>query len=130
MAKRKTRICSVCRDSYQYCPSCAVDAHKPTWMFIFCCENCRSIYNTINDYRYNLLSKEDAAKNLKVLDLSCIDQLIPDFRQLVDEILLEDQPMMAAEEITTLIVENEQVQQEEKPVKIRKRKYTKLINEE
>ena len=130
MAKRKTRICTICRKNYKFCPSCSVDAHKPTWMFIFCCENCRTIYNTINDYRYKLLSKEEAKANLQALDLSCMDKLIPDFRQLVDEILLEDKPVEIVEETEISISETDQVQQEERPVKIRKRKYAKLIDEE
>lgn len=114
MSTKKTRICSICRKNYHYCPSCAVDANKPTWMFIFCCENCRSFYNVLNDYRYKLLSRKEAYNELKKLDLSCADKLISDFRQIFDEILLEE----TQKEIV------------DKPVKIKTRKSTRIANEE
>lgn len=114
MSTRKTRICSICRKNYHYCPQCAVDANKPTWMFIFCSENCRSFYNVLNDYRYKLLSRKEAYDKLKELDLSCTDKLILDFKQIFDEILLEG----TQQEIV------------DKPVKIRGKRSTKVTNEE
>ena len=129
------RTCGICRKKYSYCPSCAADANKPTWLAIFCCENCRDLYNVINDYRYKSLSKEDALKKLNILDLSCRGELPENFKQTLDEIFYKE---CNIEEITEEpikqeehTIKNEDVVEERKP-KSRKRNYTKrttVINE-
>ena len=88
MAKAN-RNCIACKRSYRYCGTCAADANKPTWMALFCCENCRNLYNIINDYRHKLLSKEEACKKLKELDLSSVDELPKTFKESYDEIMHE-----------------------------------------
>lgn len=88
MAKTN-RICSVCKRPYHYCPTCMSDANKPTWMAVFCCENCKDIYNAINDYRYKSLSKKDALNKLNTLDLSPVDKLPENFKSIFKEIFEE-----------------------------------------
>ena len=84
------RTCIACHKKYSYCGTCAADANKPTWMAIFCCENCRNLYNTINDYRHKLLSKEEAYKKLKELKLSSAEELPKSFKESFDEIMREE----------------------------------------
>lgn len=81
------RVCIICHEKYSYCPTCASDAKKPTWMSIFCGENCRNLYNVINDYNHKLLSKEEAFDKLNKLDLSCVDELPKNFRAVINEVL-------------------------------------------
>ena len=81
------KICCVCKRSYHYCPTCLSDMNKPTWMGVFCCENCRDVYNTLNDYRYKKLSKEEALQKLEKLDLSETDKLPSNFKDMLNEIL-------------------------------------------
>lgn len=50
MAKRRTRNCYTCLKEYQYCPNCAIDYNKPRWMFSFCCEECKDVYQIISGY--------------------------------------------------------------------------------
>lgn len=66
----KTRICSVCGKNYKYCPKCREFESLPTWMFAFCSENCKSIYNTTSNYEDGIISADDAKKSLEKLDLS------------------------------------------------------------
>ena len=66
----KTRICSVCGNSYKYCPKCKEYESLPTWMFAFCSENCKNIYNVTSNYEDGLISADDVKKILKKLDLS------------------------------------------------------------
>lgn len=66
----KERICSVCKNSYKYCPSCKEDAKKPTWLFAFCSENCRSIYNITSAFEDKQITDIEAKKTLEKLDLS------------------------------------------------------------
>ena len=81
------RTCTICHKKYSYCPTCAVDSNKPTWMAVFCCEGCKDLYNLINDYRYKLLSKEEAFYKLNGLDLSNVDKLPDNFKFMLNEIL-------------------------------------------
>lgn len=66
----KERICSVCKRTYKYCPSCKEDAKKPTWLFAFCSENCRNIYNITSDFENNQITDIEAKAKLEKLDLS------------------------------------------------------------
>lgn len=66
----KERICSVCKRTYKYCPACKEDAKKPTWLFAFCSENCRNIYNITSDFENNQITDIEAKAKLEKLDLS------------------------------------------------------------
>lgn len=66
----KERICSVCKRTYKYCPSCKEDAKKPTWLFAFCSKNCRNIYNITSDFENKQLTDIEAKAKLEKLDLS------------------------------------------------------------
>lgn len=46
---RTKRTCCTCKTVYEYCPSCRVDSHKPTWMFAFCSELCKELYEIISN---------------------------------------------------------------------------------
>ena len=81
------RICTICHKKYSYCPTCASDLNRPTWLAVFCCDNCKDLYNVINDYRYKSLTKEQAFCKLNTLDLSCVNELPDNFKQILNEIL-------------------------------------------
>ena len=49
MAKRD-RVCYTCGTKYEYCPSCLSDSLKPTWMFCFCTEECKDVYEVLSNY--------------------------------------------------------------------------------
>mgnify|MGYP007010799836 CR=1 FL=1 len=66
----KERICSVCKCTYKYCPSCKDDAKKPTWLFAFCSENCRNIYNITSDFENKQITGIEAKDKLEKLDLN------------------------------------------------------------
>ena len=126
------RTCGICRKKYSYCPSCAVDANKPTWMAIFCCDNCRDIYNAINDYEYKLLSKEEAFDKLSKLDLSCKNELPKDFRKTLDEIMEEIveksvciEKQSENEELVEEKIVNEKAIEKQESVKVKKRNTNK-----
>ena len=81
------RTCGICGKRYSYCGSCKVDSNKPTWMAVFCSDNCKKLYDVINDYRYKKLSKEKAFSKLNELNLSDIDNLPKNFRDYFTEIM-------------------------------------------
>ena len=47
---RGERTCYTCRTSYDYCPNCITGYNKPKWMFCFCCEECKDVYEVISNY--------------------------------------------------------------------------------
>lgn len=84
MAK-KNRTCVVCKSQYQYCPNCAADAGKPTWMFSFCSETCSRLYDVVTPFNLGYEDKETAQKKLKSIDLT--DYTIPkDIQEVIDKI--------------------------------------------
>lgn len=83
------RKCIICGTRYSYCPHCSEDANKPTWMAIFCGENCKDIYTTLDDFRDGRISKEDAQTVLNGLDLSPIEKLPKNFQGIFNEIIVK-----------------------------------------
>lgn len=107
------RVCCVCKQQYKYCPTCAVDAKKPTWMAVFCCENCKNLYDVINDYRYGKISKEEALNKLNALDLSSTNELPENFKKMLNEILdIKEQVEVLVEETTKSVVLAYEVKEE------------------
>ena len=66
----KERICSVCKRTYKYCSLCKDDAKKPTWLFAFCSENCKDIYNITSSFEDGRMRDVEAKAKLEKLDLS------------------------------------------------------------
>ena len=66
----KERICSVCKRTYKYCPLCKEDAKKPTWLFAFCSENCKGIYNITSSFEDGRMTDTEAKEKIEKLDLS------------------------------------------------------------
>lgn len=84
------RKCIICGTRYSYCPHCSEDTNKPTWMAIFCGENCKDIYTTLDDFRDGRISREDAQTVLNGLDLSPIEKLPKNFQEIFNEIMVEE----------------------------------------
>ncbi len=81
------RKCVLCGNEYEYCPNCTKDRNKPTWYKLFDCENCHGIFNALNDYNFNLITKEDAQNILDKYDLSI--NLNDHFRNEIHEVMSE-----------------------------------------
>ena len=64
------RICLTCKSQYSYCPSCSADKAKPTWMNIYCSENCRTLFNASSDFFAGDMTKEQAKEIVDKADLS------------------------------------------------------------
>ena len=142
------RVCGICKTKYSYCPTCAADANKPTWMAVFCSENCREVYNVLNDCRYHSLSKKDAFNKLSALHLSCASTLPVYFKETLNEILEEGKTKEVIEEVIVEeimnapismeeqaiekdVIKNEIVEAEvvkEEPLRNKKRNYNKKAN--
>ena len=67
---RDSRTCAVCGKTYTYYPRCRDDENKPTWMFTWCSENCRTIYRTLSSYEDGGINATSAKDILDKCDLS------------------------------------------------------------
>lgn len=83
------RTCCLCGTKYSYCPSCTTDRNKPSWMTVFCSENCRNIYNTTTKYGMKKISAVEAKKDLDVCGLSNKEQFNAHAKKMLDEIYAE-----------------------------------------
>ena len=71
MNKNDLRTCCVCHREYSFCPVCnSEDRLKPAWHFVYCCENCKDIYNITSSFENGRLSDVEAKAKLEKLDLS------------------------------------------------------------
>lgn len=81
------RTCIICSTKYRYCPTCSADTKKPTWMILFCGDNCRDLYNILNDYNHKITTKEESYNTVKGIDLSVSGNLPWNFQELLRDIL-------------------------------------------
>ena len=64
------RVCLTCGKAYEYCGYCPTSKNLPMWMNLFDTENCKNVFETVSDYAQGAISKETAATNLSLCDLS------------------------------------------------------------
>ena len=69
----KKRTCICCGKAYTYCGNCPADKHLETWHALYCSDNCHDIFEAANDYNFDLLTKEEAKKQIEACDLSNLE---------------------------------------------------------
>ena len=69
MAQRN-RTCYLCGEHYKYCSTCSQDRMKPTWMNEFHSESCKDIFDICTRFNMDMITKEQAQKELAKCDLS------------------------------------------------------------
>lgn len=70
MSKKNNRKCLVCGREYRYCPRCREDKGLPSWLALFHDNNCKVIFEVVNDYCNKIITKTEAKKMLDKCDLS------------------------------------------------------------
>lgn len=66
----KKRICVACGKGYHYCPNCAKDAKKPTWMFILCSDTCHEVFEILNKRGFKEITDDEAKEALLKLGIT------------------------------------------------------------
>ena len=67
MAK-KNKVCLTCNTQYSYCPNC--NRKEPAWMGEFHAEDCKNIFDICTRFNMQMLTKEEAQRELAACDLS------------------------------------------------------------
>lgn len=124
------RKCIVDLKEYKYCNHCNEYNPDETWRFIFCSQNCRSVYNIVGKFLTSKISADDAKAELDKCDLSGLDHFEDNIKKDIYNIFVSATPEAITEEakpdteiIYTETVPSADVIEEEKPVaKISKRK--------
>lgn len=66
----QNRKCVLCGKEHEYCPNCPSDKNKALWHKLFCSENCKNIFNALNDYNFKIIAKKEAQEALSKCDLT------------------------------------------------------------
>ena len=81
--------CVICGKHYSYCPHCGEAKRLPSWMMIFCSDDCNTIYNTVVDWNEKKISTEEAYNKLSNINLHKVDDddFNPQTKKQIKEIL-------------------------------------------
>ncbi len=85
----KLRTCSTCGKKYEFCPHCPSDANKPLWLFAWCSENCKDIYDITSKFEDGRLTAIEAKKELDKLDLSNSENFGQSYKLTIEKIDVE-----------------------------------------
>lgn len=89
------RNCILCGKEYDYCPRC--DETQPTYLLKYCGANCKEISLVLNKYTFKHLTKDEAADELKKLDLSKLNNFTEKFKTQINEIIKVEKPIVKEE---------------------------------
>lgn len=81
------RVCFTCGKKHSYCPTCYDDMSLETWHIMFDNENCKNIFNIINQYFYKHITVDEAITQLEQCDLTNIDTFNEDIQKEIKDIL-------------------------------------------
>lgn len=81
-----TRECTVCHKKYEYC-YCDQFRDKPRWMIMYCSDNCRKIFDTLQRHFTKEITDEEAIKRLDECDLSVMENATETAKKDLAEIL-------------------------------------------
>ena len=99
MAKNN-KICVCDGTRYSYCNTCSADNSKPSWMNMFCSENCKNLFQAATDYYAGELTPSKAKAIVENADLSNKDNFKPSIVKFIDEL-----SSVKAEEIVDTVSE-------------------------
>lgn len=99
MAKNN-KICVVCNTPYRYCNNCSDFINYPSWMSMFCSEECIDAYQIMSDFENNKISKEQAKiKLIKYIDSGKYKNYQRTFKASYEKIMGENEIEKPQEEV-------------------------------
>ena len=87
----KNKKCLACQKSFSYCPDCSkVDALAPAWKSEFCCEDCKTLWQTATKFNIGKLTKAEAKAIISALELKPADQYVACIQRDLKNIMFEE----------------------------------------
>ena len=87
----KTRKCLSCSKSYDFCPDCSgADRLAPAWKSEFCCEDCKTLWQTATKFNIGKLTKAEAKSIISALDLKPAEQYVACIQRDLKNIMFEE----------------------------------------
>lgn len=83
------RVCFTCGSKHSYCPSCYEDRHLEEWHIMFDTENCKNVFNILNNHFYGRITTTVAINELEKCDLSI--EFNEDIQKNISELLSQKQ---------------------------------------
>lgn len=110
MAKKELNAkCIICGKGYHLCIACErKNANWKPWKVIADTENCYNIYNVVNDYNFDKISKEEACKLLKDLDLTEMPSFKANVKAIIEKIMPTKTTAVKEEKTEEVVVEVEE----------------------
>lgn len=86
MSEYLNATCSICGEKYHRCDDCTKSKMNP-WRSIVDTVDHYKIFLTIRDYNNKYITKEKAQEQLHNIDLTGLDNFIPEIKNVINEIL-------------------------------------------
>lgn len=116
MAEKYNATCSICGRPYYKCISCRDTMALNPWKILCCSAQHYQVHQVIKGLNSGVYTKDEAKNKLKNINID-IENFKPHIKQIVEDILKEDEPIV---EPIVEVVEEVVV---EKPIYSRKRNY-------
>ena len=98
------RNCTLCGTQYDYCPRC--DETQPTYLLKYCGKNCKDISLVLNKLQFGHLTKEEAADELKKLDLTKLDKFSVGAKKVIEDVMKTEE---VVKEVIAAPIEEESI---------------------
>jgi len=119
---RGDRVCVIDGTKYRYCPDCNHGNPNETWRYLYCSENCRNIYKTVEKWCGKKITSDEAKEALDGYVLPSSDKLQKSIKKNIDQI-------MASATVEHKVLDNKDDNITEKPKKTTMRR-RKIVNDD
>lgn len=109
MKKKNNAICSICGKSYHVCSSCKDVIKESPWKLHTDTPEHYKIYQVIHGLSTGVYTKEEAKLKFKNIDLSDLESFRENIKNIIEDVIGEDDKKSEIEEIIELPVETEVV---------------------
>ena len=96
---KKNRECVICGKEYEYCNRCGEHYNRPTWMSMFCCEECKNIYEACAGNIAGHYNDEETKKLLDMCDIKKVSEKPVLILNVIKKLYKEEEQKETVEEV-------------------------------
>lgn len=98
MANKVNATCSICGKGYYKCLSCQAELKATPWKQYTDTSEHYKIFQVIRGYNTGVYTKEQAKEKLQTIDLSDLNELRENIREIINGIMKEEKKIVKVEE--------------------------------